>query len=63
MVKMDNRMDNIETTIVTNREQDIYAFGDQSERHCFQSNLQKGNYVLLTGIGGLVKVILQKTTF
>ena len=49
MVKMDNRIDNLETTVETNRVQDIYAFGDQSERHCFQSNLQKGNYVLLTG--------------
>lgn len=49
MVKMDNKLENLETTVKTNRVQDLHAFGDQNERHCFQSNLQKGNYVLLTG--------------
>jgi len=49
MVKIDNKLENLETTVKTNRNQDLHAFGDQNERHCFQSNLQKGNYVLLTG--------------
>lgn len=46
MVKIDNKLKNLETTVKTNQNQDLHAFGNQNERHCFQSNLQKGNYVL-----------------
>jgi len=45
----DVKLDHLSTSVAEDREKDIYAFGDHSERQDFTSNLQRTGAVLLTG--------------
>ena len=45
----DERLTNFAESYAVNREQDMLAFADQSERSDFTSNQSKANFVLITG--------------